>query len=757
AVESLRIIRMDSDWSEISAESTNVPDTSDSTTSDLAYVLYTSGSTGKPKGVAITHSAIVNFLLSMQIEPGFTSDDTLLAVTTLSFDIAALELYLPLISGGTVVIASDEEIHDPAHLIMRIEDSACTMMQATPATWRGLLNVGWKGRSKLRILCGGESMSSDLARELVSLVPEVWNMYGPTETTVWSTLHRVTSAEDMIPIGKPIANTQVYVLDAFRKPVPVGGIGELYIGGRGLARGYLYRDDLTRERFIPSPFSEDALLYRTGDLARWRQDGILECLGRVDSQIKLRGFRIEAGEIEAVLHSHPGIRQCAVIAREDEPGNKQLVAYYESSDGTSLSLADLRAYVANDLPSFMVPSSFVQIDKLPLTPNGKVDRRSLPKPIESIAEGANFVAPRDTVEQVLAQIWSKILRVKRIGLHDNFFELGGHSLLAVRIAVEIEKLTGFHAPLATFLHAPTIAQLAEVLRKEHWEPSWNSLVPLRGSGSKPPLFLVHAHGGNVLEYHALAKRLDADQPVYALQARGLDGTVSLGLTLEKMASDYLAEIRTLQPQGPYFLAGFCFGGIVALEIARQLQQAGEEVGLLVLIQSTHPAVFRFRPELSAPKRWWYRLVKQIDLERENRLHAGNGYLWQRLRHASDVILARLALAITSRAGNHRLKISRMPKLFIYERLRKEHSKALRRHSPHQYSGRVVLVRASKQMRGLMADEFLGWKDTFNGELKICEVPGHQQNLMLEPNVRAVASQLDQQLENANRRSSVTEN
>lgn len=742
------VVRLDSDWNTISRQSTAALESVGAGQQNLAYVLYTSGSTGKPKGVGVPHSAIVNFLLSMQREPGFSANDTLLAVTTLSFDIAALELYLPLISGGKVVIACREDTHDPVQMSQRIEDSGCTVMQATPATWRALVQAGWGGSPKLRVLCGGEALLPDLARELLPRCGELWNMYGPTETTVWSTVHRVTSAGGSVAIGRPIANTQVYVLDAHRNLVPTGSSGELYIGGDGLARGYLHREELTKERFVPSPFVPDALIYRTGDLARWLPDGTVECLGRVDSQVKLRGFRIELGEIETALSSHPAIRQCAVIAREDVGGDKQLVAYFETKNGLSPTVAALRAYLEKDLPVFMIPSVFVRVQKLSLTPNGKVDRKSLPAPSQGVVVKNDFVAPCDTSEQLLAQIWAKALKVKQVGRHDNFFELGGHSLLAVRITVEIEKLTKIRLPLATFLQAPSIADLAEVLHRKQWTPSWPSLVPLRASGSRPPLFLMHAHGGNILEYHALANKLEPDQPVYAFQARGLDGNIPQDLTLEKMASAYVEELRSFQPEGPYFLAGFCFGGLLALEAAQQLKAAGQDVALLVLIQSTHPEAFRFRPGIPAPLRWWYHLTKRVDLERENYSYAGRGYLGERSRRTWDVVHARIALALDGITGRNRTHALHLPDLYVFEALRIEHGKALRKYVPRPYAGKVVLFRASKQLSGLVADEYLGWKPFFDGALEVYEVPGHQQNLMLQPNVRRLAEELNGHLKAA---------
>ncbi len=745
------VVHMDSDWEKIANENSMVSVLPTIHGQSRAYVLYTSGSTGKPKGVEIPHSAIVNFLLSMLRTPGFSASDTLLAVTTLSFDIAGLELYLPLICGGKIVIAKSEDAQDPGCLAKLIQDSACTVMQATPATWRALLHRGWRGSAKLKVLCGGEALLPDLAQELLPRCAELWNMYGPTETTVWSTVHKVTSLDGSIPIGRPIANTQVYVLDARRNLVPTGNVGELYIGGDGLARGYLQREDLTQERFVPSPFVQNALLYRTGDVARWLPDGTLECLGRVDSQVKVRGFRIELGEIEAILNSHPSVRQCAVIAREDSPGDKQLVAYFETQNAPAPDTAELRAHVKKDLPTFMVPSVFVAIEKLPLTPNGKVDRKSLPAPAQQNSADSDSVATGDVTEQLLAQIWAKALKVKHVGPRDNFFELGGHSLLAVRVTVEIETLTKIRLPLATFLQAPTIADLAAILRKEHWTPSWSSLVPLRASGGNLPFFLMHAHGGNVLEYHTLANLLDPDQPVYAFQSRGLDGNIPHDLTLENMASAYIEELRSVQPEGPYFLGGFCFGGLLALEVAQQLTAAGQKVASLILIQTTHPAAFCFKPTVPALNRWWYRITKRIDLERENRAHAGKGYIEERLRRAWEMARARTAMVWNNLSGKSSANLTGSPEMYIFEAIRMENGKALRKYMPRPYGGDVTLLRASKQLTGLVADEYLGWKPFFKGQFEVCEIPGHQQNLMLEPNVRRVASVLNDRLKTAQQR------
>ena len=470
------VVRLDTDWAEIGKQSKAAVELA-AGPENLAYVLYTSGSTGKPKGVEIPQRALVNLLLSMKDEPGFKASDRLLAVTTLSFDIAELELYLPLISGGRVVIASREDAYDPVRLMGLMEEAECTVMQATPATWRALVDAGWEGRAGLRVQCGGEALQVDLVEKLLARCGELWNMYGPTETTIYSVIHRVTKAEGPIPIGHPIANTQLYLLDGHRNLVAQGAVGELYIGGAGLARGYLGRPELTQERFIASPFEAKARLYRTGDLARWLPGGIMECLGRVDNQVKIRGFRIELGEIETVLGRHEGVGLCAVVAREAGAGEKQLVAYFEEQGGGAGEIAELRAYLQKDLPHYMIPAAFVRLEKLPLTPNGKIDRKALPAPEGlSIAAEREFVAPRDPLEQRLARLWSDVLKTELVGVNDNFFELGGHSLLAVRLMVEIEKAFKQHISLATLLRAATVGELAAVLREGNWQPASTTTV-----------------------------------------------------------------------------------------------------------------------------------------------------------------------------------------------------------------------------------------------------------------------------------------
>jgi amino acid adenylation domain-containing protein len=435
---------------------------------NLAYVIYTSGSTGTPKGVQIPHGAVTNFLTSMREKPGLSDQDILLAVTTLSFDIAALEIYLPLVVGARVVIASREVASDGVRLSECIARSRATVMQATPATWRLLVEAGWQGGDRLNILCGGEILPRELASELLARSSSLWNLYGPTETTIWSTLCKVHLPDVPVPIGRPIANTEIFLLDQYLNPVPICVPGELYIGGDGLARGYRNQPKLTAERFVPNPFSEEpgARLYRTGDLARYRADGNIEFLGRIDEQVKIRGYRIELGEIESVLGRHPAVREVAVLAREDGTGEKRLVAYVVRRQELAATTSELRSFLKGKLPNYMIPSIFVALDSLPLSANGKVDRKDLPIPDRSRPElQESFVAPRTPVEERLVEIWKEVLKIETVGVHDNFFDLGGHSLLSMQIVSRITASFQLALSLRRIFDTPTVAGIAEFIEK----------------------------------------------------------------------------------------------------------------------------------------------------------------------------------------------------------------------------------------------------------------------------------------------------
>ena len=406
------------------------------------YVIFTSGSTGLPKGVQVTHGCVVNFLRSMAQQPGFATGDRLLAVTTLSFDIAVLELYLPLTAGGTVILAGRDEAGEGERLRALLEQQAVTVFQATPSTWRLLLASGWRPaeNAAFRGLCGGEPLPADLAAELVGAGVELWNMYGPTETTVWSTCYRIEKPDQPLLIGAPIANTHCYVVDGFGQRLPAGIPGELWIGGDGVTAGYLGRDDLTAERFLANPWAEGRL-YRTGDLVQFNHQGQLVYLNRIDNQVKIRGFRIELGEIEAILARHPAVAETAVMAREYSALDKRLVAYVRFNQGEQLTSTELRRYLRDFLPDYMIPQLLVELERMPLTPNGKIDRKALPDPLQS-SQPRQQIAPRTPAEEQLAAIWAEILGTDAISVDSNFFEIGGHSLLAMQVTHRIEQQFG---------------------------------------------------------------------------------------------------------------------------------------------------------------------------------------------------------------------------------------------------------------------------------------------------------------------------
>jgi amino acid adenylation domain-containing protein len=705
---------------------------------NLAYVLYTSGSTGNPKGVEVGHRALANLLLSMKERPGLGPRDTLLAITTLSFDIAALEIYLPLIVGARLVVLPQEVVSDGPRLLEQMLAPEVTVMQATPATWRLLLTAGWQPGKPLKVLCGGEALPRGLANQLLDRAACVWNVYGPTETTVWSALHLVEGRDGPVPIGGPIANTQLYLLDDQFRPVPRGEVGELYIGGTGLARGYRNRPGLTARAFFPDPFGGEpgARIYRTGDLARELPDGTIECLGRVDHQVKVRGFRIELGDIEAALGKHPAVREAVVVAREDSPGDKRLVAYVTPARTPTPTPTELRRFLLQKLPGYMVPSAVVALDRLPLTPNGKVDRRALPAPTYSRDGDDDFVAPRDEQERRLTAVWEKVLEIRPIGVRDNLFELGVHSLTGGRLLAETEKALGVRLPPGVLFQAPTVEQFAELVRQQPGPSRFTSLVPIQPHGSRPRLFCVHGGAGTVLLFHELAARLGNDQPLYGLQQKGLYGGDPPHATVEEMAAHYLQEMRAVQPAGPYLLGGYCFGGIVAFEMAQRLREQGEEVGLLVLFNAPSPPyirrhqgrvmVLKVVPQPPAAT------AEKLSLLRKGRRILGELYRGVRRRYRRTVREARVVW--------HRRRHIPVPEDLRELFFVRTNQWAELHYRPQVYPGPMVLFRATD----IYHEPDLGWGPLVKAGVEIHEIPGthlNQRTIMSEPCVGLVAERL----------------
>ena len=574
------------------------------TAEDLAYVLYTSGSTGRPKGVCISHRSVVNLLTSVARWPGMTERDTILATTTYGFDIAAIELWLPLVTGARIVIASREQAADGRKLVALTQRTAITILQATPAGWQMMLDAGWRGQPGLVAISTGEALSPRLARSLLDRTGRLWNMYGPTETTVWSTGEEVVRGAP-ISIGRPIANTRVHVLGPGCRPVPTGVAGELAIAGDGVAAGYLHRPELTAERFIEDPFVAGERMYLTGDLARQLSDGRFEHLGRLDHQVKVRGFRVEPGEIEAALTAEPDVADAVVIARGDDPALMRLIAYVVAA-GEPPPAAELRRRLRVTLPAYMVPSAFVTVDALPLSANGKLDRSALPE--ASIDPDTSNVStePRTDAQRRMAAIWESILGVSRVGVNDDFFELGGHSLLALRLLVEVEREFGEQISLAVFVEgAVTVAGLAATIEATRGgaaagrsvDAAGRNAVPIQPHGTRPMLFVALADERSLLALRHFTAPLGPDQPVLALLPDRVARRFDRSGSIEDLATPMLETVRDTQPHGPYFLAGYSLGGMFAYEMAGRLRAAGEQVAWLGLLDTCTPDVAPRRYQL----------------------------------------------------------------------------------------------------------------------------------------------------------------
>ena len=694
-----------------------------------AYVLYTSGSTGRPKAVEVPHRALVNVLESVAEKIGFGPDDGLLAVTTLSFDIAALELFLPLISGGRLILASRDEAGDPGRLVRRIHDSGCTVIQATPATFRGLLANGWAGDSRLKILCGGEALPAALAAELLSRGAGLWNMYGPTETTIWSLIHKVRPGDDPVPIGRPLANTQVIIVD--RQDAPVADLvpGELLIGGDGLALGYRGDPTLTAAKFVSLPHLAPGRLYRTGDLARWRADGTVEFLGRLDNQTKIRGYRVAVEEVEAALAQHPRIAACAVRASPDTSGEASLTAYLVGPGLSEAEIPDIRAQLREILPIYMAPSRYQVLPSLPLTANGKIDRARLPGPMAQASAGAGAASPpRDDLERLLAELFKDCLALSDIGRDDDFFDLGGHSLLAGILMAKIQGALGRELPLVTFFRAPTIATLAAHLKAPS-VPKFAHLVPLRTAGRGRPLFIVHGIFGNVLQLRDLAELLDSPRPVYALQARGADPREAPHTRIGEMAEAYLAAIREVQDSGPYALAGYSFGGLIAYEMGVRLRAAGEAVDLLAMLETDlHDRLLSPPARLAYHASWPARVVGRLMRLPPKML--GPYVLGKLRRLGAGSVLPDDFAEIGGLSAQTAERYRRMYAIGVDE---------FRRFRPGAFDGRLSVFR-SRGPRFDACDPMPIWRAAA-AAVDLFEIEGRHERIMERPFVEILAAQL----------------
>lgn len=695
---------------------------------DLAYVIYTSGSTGRPKGVEVTHRGLTNFLCSMRRRPGIAATDVVVAVTTICFDIATLELFLPLTVGARTVIVPADVAADGRQLTRLLGDAGATIMQATPATWRLLLDAGWTGAERCTALCGGEAMSRDLADSLLSRCSAVWNMYGPTETTVWSTLALVGRGTGPIPLGEPIDNTSLHILDERLQPVAPGSEGELLIGGHGVARGYRNRPELTVERFLPDPTEPGQRLYRTGDIVRRGEHGELLFCGRRDHQVKVRGFRIELGEIEGAILRDDRVSQAVVVAVTAGRGEKRLIAAVIGRGGAALEVGAVAARLRSELPAYMVPSRLVALEAMPLTPNGKVDRQALAAALPNDM-ATTIVPPRDDTERRLLQIWQDVLQLEDVSVTANFFELGGDSLGAAALFARVARDLGRDLPVAALLEAPTIERLAHLVQTECPPARWSPVVPFRTSGSKRPFFFVHGGAGTVLFMRDLTVRLDPERPVYGLQSEGQDGRALEHDTVEKMAALYVAEVRRIQPRGPYTIGGYCFGGIVAFEMAQQLTAQGHHVAFVGLVNAPCPgtsphiataacaapsarAVPRRRfGGLTAANLPWHAGLRSVAMS----VGRAARWRWDVLRSLRPMRrLGHLGIRAAATTG------WRLPKAWRAAYILAMTERAERLYRPLPYAGALTICRG----RGLYCDARLGWAGLAES-IETCELGGPQ--------------------------------
>ncbi|MEH2022015.1 amino acid adenylation domain-containing protein [Nostoc sp.] len=719
---------------------------------DAAYIFFTSGTTGVPKGVLGCHKGMAHFLNWQRQTFEINQQDRVAQLTGLSFDVVLRDIFLPLTSGATLCLPEEGDNLEPTRILRYLENEQISVLHTVPSLaqlWLANVPSGVSLRNLRWLFLAGEPLKETLILRWRDAFPEsgeIVNLYGPTETTLAKCYYQVPveCTPGVQPVGLPLPQTQALVFTSNQQPCGIGEPGEIVIRTPFRSLGYINAQQENRSRFVKNPFRNDQQdwLYYTGDRGCYRPDGSLEILGRRDHQVKIRGIRIEPGEIETVLAQHPDVLQTVVIAREDVPGDQRLVAYIIPNQDSAIAITDIRGFLSTKLPQYMLPSAFVLLDTMPLTPNGKVDRRALPAPdLSRLEPEATFVAPRNQVERQLTEIWEQILGVQPIGVRDNFFELGGHSILAVKLFWQIEKRFSKNLPLAILFQSGTVEALAKIICQEEdltrnlalintldqSKSSWSSLVEIQPNGSKPPFFCIHGLGGEVLCFRKLALHLGAEQPFYGLQPRGLDGKHPLHTRVEDMAAHYIQEIQTLQPHGPYFIGGYSFGGAVAFEMARQLQEQGEQVGILVMLDSCRPGYS-----------WQASFIKRVLLHLNNIVQQGPNYLWQKAVRWSYWRKQELQ----NRYNRYLEDVLHLPETDNHLKIIDANIQAISEYIFSAYLGRAILLRTEDQNRdeaiGTEYDPQFGWGEVVVGGLDIHYVPGSHLDILNEPNVQVLA-------------------
>jgi amino acid adenylation domain-containing protein len=714
------IIYLDRDWPSVALES---PEDLTAVVSgkNLAYAIYTSGSTGKPKGVANVHEGIVNRLLWMQDMYQLTGQDRVLQKTPFSFDVSVWEFFWPLMTGATLVVARPGGHRDPAYLVNLIAEQGITTLHFVPSMLGIFLDTAGLERCRTlrQVFASGEALPYELQQRFFEkLGAELHNLYGPTEAAVDVTYWRCQRNSQLmtVPIGRPIANTQIYILDSNLEPVPIGEAGELHIGGIGLARGYLNQPDLTAQKFIPDPYGKapGARLYKTGDSARFLPDGNIEYMGRIDQQVKLRGFRIELGEIEAVLGKCPGVRQAAVILREDNPGDKRLVAYMIAATGATLDVDRIRGEIREKLPEYMVPSRFIVVQAFPMTTSGKLDRKALPAPVEE-AVSATAVAPRNELESKIASIFANVLGLPSVSVTDNLFDLGGHSLSAARLLSQVNQITSRQIPLSALFRRATVESLARLI-DEHKNADDPVVMEIqRGDGQRLPFFAIVPPAEESLGYAMLARHMGAEQPVYKVQGHGpiVGKHPYTRQEVQSMAREYVAAMRNVQPEGPYCLGGLCGGVHIGECVVVELEAQGQEVALFATIDTW---VMQHSQRL-----WLWRV----------------SYIQQRLRQVRSLEFAE-QFQLFKRAATNQVR-----KLLGKAPARTEWHEAYwpSNFVPTRFRAPVILFKRPKQPFFYVKDPQMGWGGRTESGVEIYEIDFDHFHLLREPQVGELGEKL----------------
>lgn len=707
----------------------------------IVYIIYTSGSTGLPKGVGISHQSLLNLLLHRLKEPGVTPTDNMLGLTTMSFDISEEELYLPLIAGAKLTIVDQDVVRDGFALLEIVKKEKITLMQATPYIWQMMIEAGWKEKLPIVAFCGGEALTKQLAEQLLTRCKALWNMYGPTETTICALAKQLNSDDEIISIGKPITNTEIYILDESLNAVDKGTEGELYIGGLGVANGYINRPDLTAEKFIPNPFLKPAqLMYATGDLVKQLPNGDLQFIGRKDTQVKIRGYRIETEEIDFQLKAQPLVKDALVMVHQDKVENARLVAYYTLKDPQNqLPATDIEALLKENLgkllPAYMVPVDYVILPHMPLLPSGKIDRKSLPKPVIK-NNTSNYVAPSTPNEEIVAKIWMNNIGINKIGINDDFFELGGTSLIALKTKIQIEKKLAKRLSPSILFKYPTIKQLVNAIENNAAE-EFKSLIPIQPNGDKVPLYMVHGIGLNVLGYRSMVAQLKADQPVYGLQAFDDENEKTIYNSIESIAEFYNSEVLKHNPTGPYAIGGYSIGGIIAFEMVKQLKAKGKNVELLAMFDTnvqipTHQ--FQFGKKLAVKS------LRQLQK------------LKFRLKSIKKAPTKNINYLIQSNIDGLRKLINKQTDFPNYPKymlvLMKEIMNAFYRYKLEPIPIKIDVFKADN-LYFIDDPKFLGWNDYALEGVNVYDVPGNHAEIFKAPHDKELALKLQNRLDEIN--------